>query len=190
MDDFQKQVAALNAFLSEQAGRTVVESEINTEHQGKNEVSFKVTFADDSSEEIEVPYEALREHMTQAQAARHQERPPQQVPEQYSRSLTVLSGEEYESNARKIMEQLRPLHLEENDAVESAQSALDDLGLNVKVVYGPPLDVDGVWVGQFGVMNADMTQTGAGVSFQWGVIASSYERAVELLSAVVRDTKV
>lgn len=194
MDDYQKQIEVVHALLSEVTNNEVVEVELDGEHQGTETVSFRVRYVGQtefSPDAVEVPWDVMRDRIMEAKAARAQERPVPPVPEQFTRSVTVLATEEAEKNARLVTEALSDIDLSKDDAPESAQARIDELKIGLKVIYGPPVNTQGVTcVTQFGVVALDPLDTTAGCSFQFGALAGSYERAIELLQQAVRGAKV
>ena len=105
--------------------------------------------------------------------------------------MTIVRGEEFEENARKVIGALSGIDLSDDDGADQASAALAELGLGLKVVHGPPINVEAnLWVTQLGVVSELPSDKRAGCSFQFGALAESDTAALKLLQETVRNTRI
>ena len=190
---YENQVKQILAFLTAELGREVVEADIHDEQHDPEKLCFKVRYdgALDTEQLVEVEYEKLKNHIVATRTAAAQEREEEMPPAQASRAMTLVRGEEFEENARKVIGVFAGVDLLADDGADQASAALAELNLGLKVVHGPPANVAaGVWLTQLSVVSEVPGDRRAGCSFQFGALAETAEAALALLQENVRNTRI
>lgn len=192
MEEHDHQVTVLLTFLSAETGKTVEQAEIDDEQHEPEKLRFRVRYEGVAeSEQIEVDYAKLRDALVAAKAVANAERPEEVPPPQASRAMTIARGEEFRENARKVIIALSGVDLAEDSGVDAANAAIEELGLGLRVVHGPPACADaGVWVTQLGVVSDLPGDRRAGCSFQFGALAEDADAALKLLTDTIRETRI